>query len=131
MVYLLVAGVALGSLGFLWGTDFPIIKKLWTSSYVLVAAGYSCLLMALFYLVIEIIGFRIWAMPFVWIGTNPITIYLAYRLLDFNDIANRIAGGPLKAALGPYGELLILALVLGFSLGFVAFLYRRQIFLRV
>ena len=131
VVYLLVAGVALGSLGFLWGTEFPIIKKLWTSSYVLVAAGYSCLLMALFYLVIEIIGFRIWAMPFVWIGTNPITIYLAYRLLDFNDIANRIAGGPLKAALGPYGELLILALVLGFSLGFVAFLYRRQIFLRV
>ena len=131
VVYLLIAGIALTALGYLWGLEFPIIKKLWTSSYVLVAAGYSCLFMAFFYLVVEIIGFKIWALPFIWIGMNPITIYLAHRLLDFDNIANRIAGGPVKAALGSYGEMAILALVLGFSLLFVNFLYRKQIFLRV
>ncbi|MDA7497392.1 heparan-alpha-glucosaminide N-acetyltransferase domain-containing protein [bacterium] len=131
VVYLLTSGIALVALGYLWGMEFPVIKKLWTSSYVLVAAGYSCLFMAFFYLVIEIIGFRIWAMPFVWIGMNPITIYLAHKLLNFDDIANRIAGGPVKAALGPYGELVILGIVLSFSLWIVHFLYRKQIFLRV
>ena len=131
VVYLLTSGIALVTLGYLWGLEFPIIKKLWTSSYVLVAAGYSCLLMAFFFLVIEIIGFKIWARPFVWIGMNPITIYLAHKLLDFDNIANRIAGGPIKASLGFYGELVILAIVLGFSFWIVNFLYRKQIFLRV
>ncbi len=131
VIYLITGGIALTALGYLWGMEFPIIKKIWTSSYVLVAAGYSCLLLAAFYLVIEIVGFRIWAVPFVWVGTNPITIYLAYKFLDFENIANRIAGGPIKAALGPYGETLILALTLAMSLSLVAFLYRRRIFLRV
>ncbi|MCX5690184.1 MAG: heparan-alpha-glucosaminide N-acetyltransferase domain-containing protein, partial [Planctomycetota bacterium] len=43
---LLAAGVALTAAGWLWGMQFPVIKKLWTSSYVLVAGGYSCLLLA-------------------------------------------------------------------------------------
>ncbi len=131
VIYLLTGGLALTALGYLWGMEFPIIKKLWTSSYVLVAAGYSCILMALFYLIVEIIGFKIWAMPFVWIGMNPITIYLAHNLIHFDDIANRIAGGPLKETLGVYGEMVILALVLGMSLWIVNFLYRKKIFLRV
>ena len=131
VVYLLTGGIALTALGYLWGMEFPIIKKLWTSSYVLVAAGYSCLLMAFFYLVIEIIGFKIWTHPLVWIGMNPITIYVAHRLLDFEDIANRLVGGPIKGALGDHGELLILALILTLNLLFVRYLYRKQVFLRV
>ncbi len=131
VIYLLTAGIALTALGYLWGMQFPIIKNLWTSSFALVAAGYSCLLMAVFYLVIEIIGFRIWANPLVWIGVNPITIYLAQKLLDFENIANRLGGGPIKASLGDHGELLILAIILALNLLFVRYLYRKQVFLRV
>ncbi|MBI3191866.1 MAG: DUF1624 domain-containing protein, partial [Pedosphaera parvula] len=52
--WLIGSGVAGVLLGFLWGLQFPVIKKVWTSSYVLVAAGYSCLFLAAFHQIIEI-----------------------------------------------------------------------------
>ena len=128
---LLGAGLAGVGLGFLWGLQFPVIKKVWTSSYVLVAGGYSCLFLAAFHQVIEIWDCRRWAMPFVWIGMNPITIYLAQPLVNFNQLANRLVGGPIKAGLGAYGELLVAAVALALSVLLTWFLYRRKIFLRL
>ena len=128
---LIVSGVAGVILGFLWGLQFPVIKKIWTSSYVLVAGGYSCIFMAVFYLVIDVWGVRRWTTPFVWIGMNPITIYLATNIVDFRVLAERIAGGPVKAFFGSYGELLITSLILGMSFLLVRFLYQRKIFLRL
>ena len=128
---LIVSGVAGVILGFLWGLQFPVIKKIWTSSYVLVAGGYSCIFMAVFYLVIDVWGVRRWTTPFVWIGMNPITIYLATNIVDFRALAERIAGGPVKAFFGSYGELLITSLILGMSFLLVRFLYQRKIFLRL
>jgi predicted acyltransferase len=129
--FLLSAGVTGVVLGFFWGFQFPVIKKLWTSSYVLMVGGYSCLLLAAFYQVVDIWKYRRWAMPFVWIGVNPITIYLAQNLMDFNGLANRLVGGPIKAGLGAYGELLVAAVVLGMSFLITGFLYRRKLFLRL
>ena len=131
VLWLLGAGVAGVLLGHLWGLQFPVIKKIWTSSYVLVAAGYSCLFLAVFYQIIEIWKFQKWAMPFVWIGVNPITIYLAHNLIDFEKLANRFVGGPIKAGFGDYGELLVTVVVMGMSLLIVRFLYQRKIFLRL
>ena len=128
---LIVAGAASLALGFVWGLQFPIVKKLWTSSYVLVAGGYACLFLAGFYQVIEIWKFQKWAKPFVWIGMNPITIYLAWEFFPFGDIANRLVGGPVKAALGSFGEVLIPATALGLVLLLSWFLYHRKIFLRL
>jgi predicted acyltransferase len=76
VAWLLVGGVVMVTLGYLWGIQFPVIKRIWTSSYVLVAGGYSCLLLGLFYLLIDIRGYRNWATPFIWIGSNAITAYL-------------------------------------------------------
>jgi predicted acyltransferase len=129
--FLVGAGATAVIVGFAWGLQFPVIKKIWTSSYVLVAGGYSCLLLAAFYQIIEIWGCRSWAMPFVWIGVNPITIYLVHNLVDLNKLANRLVGGPVKATLDNYGELLVATVVLALSLWFARFLYRRQIFLRL
>jgi len=131
VLYLLVGGVAGVVLGFLWGLQFPVIKKIWTSSYVLVAGGYSCIFMAVFYQVIDIWKVQRWTTPFVWIGMNPITIYLAVNIVDFRALAERIAGGPVKAFFGNYGDLLITCLVLGMSFLLVRFLYQRKIFLRL
>lgn len=119
------------ALGYAWSMQFPIIKKIWTSSFVLVAGGYSFLLLALFYYVIDGLGFHHWCWPFVWIGMNPITIYLAHKFLRFDNLANRLVGGPIKGALGNYGEVLVLAVVLAMSFGLVWFLHRRKIYLRV
>ncbi len=62
-----IAGVALGAW---WGESFPVIKKIWTSSYVLVAGGFSALLLAAFYALIDVAGIRRWGRPFVWVGAN-------------------------------------------------------------
>jgi predicted acyltransferase len=128
---LFVAGAAGVALGFLWGFQFPIIKRIWTSSYALVAGGYSCLLLGAFYQVVEIWQWRTWCRPFVWIGMNPITIYLAFNLLHFDEIANRLVGGPVQKTLGVWGELLHALVVVGIMLALVRFLYQRKVFLRL
>ena len=71
---LVCAGVVCLAVGWAWGLVFPIIKNIWTSSFVLVAAGWSLLLLALFYAVIDVLGYRKWAFFFIVIGMNAITI---------------------------------------------------------
>jgi len=131
VLYLAVAGLAGVCLGFLWGLQIPVIKKIWTSSYVLVAGGYSSLLLAAFYQIIEIWEWRRWCTPFLWIGMNPITIYLAFHLLEFRDYAERVVGGPVQQALGAWGPFVLSVVVAAMSLALVRFLYQRKIFLRL
>jgi predicted acyltransferase len=131
VIYLLAAGVCGVAGGFLWGLEFPVIKKIWTSSYVLVAAGYACLLLAAFYQIIEIWQWRRWATPFVWIGMNAITIYMAFHLITFSDYAKLVVGGPVHNAFGAWGDLVMAAAVVAMSLALVRFLYQRKIFLRL
>jgi predicted acyltransferase len=117
--------------GWAWHLDFPVIKKLWTSSFVLVAGGYSCLLLAAFYQVIDVWKFQEWATPFVWIGVNPITLYFGGRFIDFEAMAKLFVGGPVGAAFGPYAELVLALTTLGFGFAFLRFLHQRRIYLRV
>ena len=117
--------------GYLWGLQFPVIKRLWTSSYVLVAGGYSAMLLGLFYLVVDIWKYRLWARPFIWIGANPLIIYMAGEFVRFRSMGERVAGGPVAALFGDYGELLVVAVSIVFVLLFARFLYNRKLFLRV
>lgn len=128
---LAVGGLVLLAVGWLWHQEFPVIKKLWTSSFVLVAGGYSCLLLAAFYLVIDVWKWQAWARPFVWIGMNAITIYMAHNLIDFDRIAQRLAGGPRNPFLGDYQALADAVVVVILTFGLCFFLYRRKIFLRL
>ena len=59
------------------------------------SATVPCLL-GLFYLMMDVWKYRSWAQPFVWIGMNPITIYMIHNLVDIGAIANRFVGGDLK-----------------------------------
>ena len=133
---LLVAGGLCLVLGHLWGTDFPVIKKIWSSSFVLVAGGWSLLLLGGFYYVVDLRQWRGWCQPFVWIGLNPITLYLATTLVDFGRIAERLAGGSAAAFLDRHlavgiGNLVLASVTLGLLLLLARFLHRRQIYLRV
>ncbi len=78
-----------------WPVWFPIIKNRWTSSYVLYAGGWSLLLLALFYLVIDVWGLRRWALPFVVIGSNSIFAYMCWQLGSgvFRQAAEVFLGG--------------------------------------
>lgn len=128
---LVVAGLVCLALGWAWNPFFPVIKKIWTSSFVLVAGGYSCLFLAAFYQVIDVWKIQRWAMPFVWIGVNPILIYFGGKFIDFEAMAKLFVGGPVFVALGRYGELVLALTTLAFGFWFMRFLYQRKIFLRV
>jgi predicted acyltransferase len=139
VAWLLGCGAVGVALGFLWGTEFPVIKKIWTSSFVLVAAGYSALLLGAFYWIVDIKKQRRWCQPFVWIGMNPITLYLASNFmggLGFEKLARRLAGGPVKSFFDShiasgFGDLVIAAVAVALFLWFARFLYQRKIFLRL
>jgi predicted acyltransferase len=127
---LALAGVACLALGTLWSFFFPIIKILWTSSYVLFAGGWSLLLLALFYWVIDVKGHRRWSFFFVVIGLNAITIYFLDDVIDFGRIAEFFLHG-LATRAGLYQSLLLLSGALAARWLFLWFLYRHKIFLRV
>ena len=131
-VQILFAGGAV-SLGFglLWALQFPIIKLLWTSTYVLVACGISAVLLAIFHLFTDVLGWRTWARPFVWIGMNAITIYLVTNIVNFRKLADRFVGGDVAIAMGRYGELLRSIVALGLVLTLAWYVHRRRIFLRL
>jgi predicted acyltransferase len=118
--------------GWIWAEwlHFPIIKHIWTSSMTLWAAGWSYLLLAFFYLFIDVLGLRRWAFPFVVTGANALTIYVAWHLLPFEDVAKHLTGG-LAAHLGPFGGFII-TLTAVLLWWFVLYdLYRRRVFLRI
>jgi predicted acyltransferase len=80
---LVICGVICLAVAALWSLHFPINKHLWTSSFILLTGGLGFLTFALFYWVIDIRKFRSWTFFFMVIGMNSLTIYLAYRLIDF------------------------------------------------
>jgi predicted acyltransferase len=86
------AGAGCIALGLLWSLVFPIIKLLWTSSFVLVGGGFGFLMLALFYWIIEVKGYRRWAFFFTVIGMNSITVYVAIMLINFQQIGNIFVG---------------------------------------
>jgi predicted acyltransferase len=130
VVGLAAAGVACLALGWLWALAFPVIKILWTSSYVLVAGGWSLMLLALFYGVIDVLGWRAWAFFFVVIGANAITIYVGHRFIDFQKMSAYFLGGVARHA-GDFGPVVLTAGVVLAEWLFLYYLYRRRLFLRV
>ncbi|MGO9469631.1 MAG: acyltransferase family protein, partial [Isosphaeraceae bacterium] len=127
---LAMMGLACLGLGMLWSKDFPIIKILWTSSYVLVAGGWSLLLLALFYTIIDVIKLRAWAFFFVVIGVNAITIYVATHFIPFETISQRIFGGVARLS-GGLRPVVVATGTVALEWLLLLHLYRNRIFLRV
>jgi predicted acyltransferase len=90
---LFIYGLIMIIVGLTWGQFFPIIRTLWTSSFVMVTVGISTLLLASFYLLIDIWGYSKWAFFFVVFGVNSIAIYMMAHLFDFRLIGNILVGG--------------------------------------
>lgn len=125
---LIALGIGCLAAGWVWSLHFPIIKHLWTSSMVLWAGGWSFLLLALFYLVIDILEWRRWAYPFVVIGANAIAVYMAVHLVRLDTLVGGLpflAGdGELRLLAASFTALLIVWVPLWI-------MYKRKIFLRV
>jgi predicted acyltransferase len=137
VLYLISFGIAAATLGWLWNLQFPVAKKIWTSSFVLVAGGYSSILLGVFFWIVDVLQLRAWCQPFVWMGMNSITIYLTKNALGgtFSLLAQRFVGGDAKTFFDNHisglGEMIISIVGLLLAFWFVQFLYKRKIFLRL
>jgi len=132
---LIVAGVVLLALGYAWGLQCPIIKRIWTPSYTLVTGGWSLMLLTTFYYLIDVRRFARWSTPFVWIGSNALLIYLVSHLVDFRKVSSWFVGGEIGSVLdsiwrGSSG--LALALVsVALCTALCGWLYERKFFVRL
>jgi len=126
---LIGAGIAGLIVGYGWGQYFFISRNVWTSSFVLVSAGWSCLLLAVFYWVIDVKRCRKWAFFFVVIGMNAIAIWCAQRFIDFGAIASFFVGGAAKHA-GAYQPIILSFCTLMTKWLALWFLYRNKIFFK-
>jgi predicted acyltransferase len=75
--WLIAAGLGLLAAGLLWNLDLPFNKPLWTASYILYTAGWGCLVLGVFYLLIDVKGWRAWSFPLILLGMNAIVLFVA------------------------------------------------------
>ena len=127
---LALAGGACVALGWLWSPALPVIKNIWTSSFVLVSGGWCLLLLAAFHAAVDVLGWKRWAFFFVVIGANAITIYCLQRCVDFGGIAAFFCGG-LAGLAGAWKAVVTAIGVLAVKWLVLLFLWRQRVFLRV
>jgi predicted acyltransferase len=130
VLWLTAAGFGCLVLGWAWGMVFPIIKHLWTSSMVLFAAGWSFLLLALFYLIIDVWRFKKWAFGFVVIGMNAITVYMAVHVFDFKHVGNVFVGG-LAERLGQWNHFVQEVAAFAVIWLILYWMYRKKSFIKI
>lgn len=126
----------------------PIVKRIWTPSWAIYAAGWTCLMLGAFYAVTEVIRLRAWTFPLVVAGANSIAIYcMSYLLPSWIDRTLKCHLGPdiyqlklfgsssLLTAMGLPAEVfapLVRSLVILLCLWLVClWMYRRKIFLKI
>ena len=131
VLWMVTAAAVLLVVGLVWSRWFPLNKKLWSSTFVLVVAAYSLALFALFYWIIDVKGWKKWSFPLAVIGMNSITIYMAPRIIDFKYATNFFIGG-LCSFMGPVWAKIVWYIgFLALEWLFLYFLYKKKIFLRV
>ena len=134
-------------LGYLWSFEFPLNKNMWTSSFVLVAGGYSLALLALTFWAVEQKDWRKgWTWVWLVFGSNAIAAYLFSELSQ--DILENIhvsGESGARTALSSWIAMHTVAHIpnpgwaaFGYSVSFAVFcfipvwiLYRRKIFLKI
>jgi predicted acyltransferase len=127
---LIVSGLACLGTGYLWSLAFPIIKHIWTSTYVLWAGGWCLLLMAAFYWIIDVKGRSKWASFFVVIGMNAILVYFGQQVIDFDKISGFFLAGAARHAALLAPIIIPMGALAAKWLG-LRFLYRQKVFFKV
>jgi heparan-alpha-glucosaminide N-acetyltransferase len=132
LLWLLVMSAVCLAAGLLMGEYVcPIVKRIWTPSWAVYSAGWTFLMLAAFFAVIEIGGWKGWAFPFVVVGMNSIAMYCmsqqlrgwVRRNLDIHVGHWAFAGG--------YGKLIENVAILGVLWLICLWMYRKRIFLRL
>jgi len=116
--------------GLVWSLWFPVIKLMWTSSYVLIAGGFSFLVLALFYWIVDVRGYKKWAFGFVVIGMNSIAVYIATEIFDFRHVGN-VFVGHLLPRVGRWDSLVEATATFAIIWLILFWMYRKKEFIRI
>lgn len=125
----LAAGWLAGALGLC-----PVVKRIWTPSWVIFSGGWCFLLLAGFYAVIDLARLKAWAFPIIVIGMNSIAAYCMAHLFEsfiLKGLKTHLGQDFFKFAGAAYEPFFLGAAVL-FVLWLILFwMYRRKLFLRI
>ncbi len=129
---LLVAGAVCLATGLLLdATVCPLVKRIWTPSWTVYSTGWTCWMLAAFYAVIDVAGYRRWSFPLVVVGMNSIAIYLMAQLMKpYVASTLRTHFGPDMFA-GPYGPLIRASSTLLVFWLICFWMYRQRIFVKI
>ena len=128
---LAVAGAVLVAAGWLWNIEFPVIKKLWTSSMVLVSSGYCFLLMAVSYYIVDVKGLRRGTEWLRVYGMNSIMAYMLAQCINFRSVAHSLFYG-VEQYIGPAWYQVLMAASCSIIIYIILWrMYKLRIFLRV
>lgn len=129
-LYLFLIGIAGIISGMLLGIWHPIIKKLWTSSFVLASSGVCFLLLSLFYWIIDVKGKVKWAFPLKVIGMNAIVAYVLSHVFNFHQIAEMVLFG-LKQFVADFNYLVLAIGGFGILYLILWYMYKNKTFIKV
>lgn len=127
---LAIIGVALVAAGWLWHLQMPVIKRIWTSSMVLVSSGYSFLLMALFHWLVDHKGYTRHISWLKIYGMNSIAAYMLVSCINFSSISNSLLYG-LQQYVGDFYPAIVAACNSIIIYQILRLMYKNQVFLKV
>lgn len=131
VLLLTVIGAVLVAAGWLWNIEFPVIKKLWTSSMVLVSSGYCFLLMAVSYYIVDVKGLRRGTEWLRVYGMNSIMAYMLAQCINFRSVAHSLFHG-VEQYIGPAWYQVLMAASCSIIIYIILWrMYKLRIFLRV
>lgn len=135
---LLMIGIGAALVAAGWLLDFagvcPIVKKIWTPSWVLFSGGICFGILAVLYAIMDMAGFWRWAFPGIVVGMNPIVLYVLNATLAgwVIDRLRSIFGRDIFQLFGELYEPLFATLAGLFILWLLCYwMYRRRIFIRI
>jgi heparan-alpha-glucosaminide N-acetyltransferase len=128
------AALAVAGLVLQWLHVSPIVKRIWTPAYTLYSGGLVLLMLAVFYALIELKGWRRWSFPLIVIGANSIAVYVMSGTIEHfvsSALVRHLGPAPFAILGPPFEPVLRGAGVLLIFWGILFWMYRRKIFLRI
>ena len=130
LLVLLLGGLGMVALGWLFSPFHPVIKHIWTSSMTLLSSGYCFLLLLVFYYWIDYRGHNRHLTFLKVYGMNSITAYVVSHVVNFSSLSGSLLFGLERYTGNWYPPIIVAAnaVILYFIL---SYMYKKKIFLRV
>jgi predicted acyltransferase len=118
-----------------WSGICPIVKRIWTPSWAIFSAGWAFLILAVFYLVLDVARWRAWALPLVVVGMNSIAAYCISMTMKSwvrENMRRHFGEGVYNHPFGAlYAPMVEAGFFLLFTWAICWWMYRKKVFVRI